>query len=78
MSSKTAALYAEELVAEYFPIVNGGEHYQFVLSKAKKCATKDVENTINALKKLMDETGNMYLSFDRDYYMEVKEEIKKL
>lgn len=78
MSSKTAALYAEELVGEYFPIVNGGEQYEFVLSKAKKCAIMDVENTIKALQKLMDETGNMYLTFDRDYYREVKEEIRKL
>ena len=78
MSSKTAKLFAEELVGEYFPIVNGGEKYEFVLSKAKKCAILAIDNTINALKKLMDETGNMYLLYDRDYYIEVRDEIRKL
>jgi len=70
---------ALELVEIFFPLVNGGESYTFVLSKAKKCALRTVDEMII-------QNGELYLQgLAVDYYKEknaflfaVKQEIEKL
>lgn len=40
--------YAQSLVEQFFPIVNGGEPYSLILSKAKKCALIVVNKIIES------------------------------
>lgn len=68
---------AVKLVEEYFPIVNGGESYPVVLSKAKKCALIAVNLRIESYTVIP--VGSMEWAEKKEsYWQEVKKEIENL
>ena len=65
---------AEELFTKYLPIVNGGEQYQYVKTKAKLATLVAVNEILN--QDVFNYTSDW--SNTIEYWQEVKQEIEKL
>ena len=71
----TAKEQAVELTREFFPIVNGGETYNIILSKAKKGALITVAQILKSNPTKIDCNSS---ELNYGYWVEVKKEIENL
>ena len=72
---------AEELINVYYPIVNGGEQYNWVFKKSKECALIAVDEIINSNPYKVSLEGKFlteHIKYDINFWQEVKQEIEKL
>lgn len=70
---------AEELFKKYIPIVNGGEQYSFVKSKAKECALIAVDEMIEIRNEIINTLKSGALNVEAIAFLEeVKQEIENI